>query len=216
LGTALIQIFSRLGYGSRNDDLHVLGIRPRLEPVRLCCCNRSEFRRVLGLLRQLRLKWQAFEYLVLLCDTALRTIPREKHTSYYYGAGYVMMDPSALSRRGLSFRACKGAELSRRYSISFGYGESGYQATSAGAVLNDPGNLITTNVIYASGPNQYALQRMVNADGTLSTFAICQRIRELPHHVTASGRRIPHLLTCRWCFQPDCPHSAGYTLLDIS
>jgi len=44
------------------------------------------------------------------------------------------------------------------------------QCTVAGAAWNDSGNLITTNLFYTSGPNQYALEAVIRPDGTLTTY----------------------------------------------
>jgi len=55
-----------------------------------------EFRRVLGLLRQLRLKWQALVSIPPYGDNGAGELFRGKHTSTTMERVMVMMDPSAL------------------------------------------------------------------------------------------------------------------------
>ncbi|MGA2854442.1 MAG: hypothetical protein ABSE90_09990, partial [Verrucomicrobiota bacterium] len=44
------------------------------------------------------------------------------------------------------------------------------QCTASGAGWSDPGNLITTNLFYTSGPNQFALQSVIRPDGTMTAY----------------------------------------------
>jgi RHS repeat-associated protein len=66
-----------------------------------------------------------------------------------------------------------GNEVSRQYAIFPSVGTSlQVQCTEPNPSdgWSDPGNLITTNFFYTSGPNQFALQAVLRPDGTMSTY----------------------------------------------
>jgi RHS repeat-associated protein len=62
-------------------------------------------------------------------------------------------------------------EIARQYTAFPSVGvRLDIQCTIAGAAWYATGNLITTNIFYTSGPNQFALQAVVRPDGTMTTF----------------------------------------------
>ena len=73
-----------------------------------------------------------------------------------------------------------GNEVSRSYTVfPSEYERLDIQCTAVGAAWNASGNLITTNVFYTNGPDQFLLQSVLRPDGTMTacnyiTNAICQ------------------------------------------
>jgi RHS repeat-associated protein len=65
----------------------------------------------------------------------------------------------------------EGYEVSRRYTVFPSLGVClDIQCTVPGAAWNDPGNLVTSNVFYTSGPNQFDLRAVIRPDGTMTTY----------------------------------------------
>ncbi len=64
-----------------------------------------------------------------------------------------------------------GSEVSRRYTVFPSVGvRLDIQCTTPGVLWNDSRNLVTTNLFYTSGPNQFALQAVIHPDGTATTY----------------------------------------------
>jgi len=65
----------------------------------------------------------------------------------------------------------QGTEVSRRYSLFPSVGvRLDIQCVTAGAAWNASDNLITTNLFYTNGPNQFALQSVLSPDGTMTFY----------------------------------------------
>ncbi len=68
-------------------------------------------------------------------------------------------------------RYINGNEVSLSYTVFPSVGERlDIQCTNSSAAWNTPGNLVTTNYFYTSGPNQFALQSVIRPDGTMTTY----------------------------------------------
>ena len=64
-----------------------------------------------------------------------------------------------------------GAELSRRYTVfPSAFIKLEIQCLDPGATWNDSRNLVTTNVYFTDGPNQFELHYEYHPDGTLTTY----------------------------------------------
>ena len=62
-------------------------------------------------------------------------------------------------------------EISRSYSVFPSVNARlDIQCTTPGAAWNASGNLVTTNYFFTSGPNQFALQYVIQPDGTMTTY----------------------------------------------
>jgi hypothetical protein len=65
----------------------------------------------------------------------------------------------------------EGTETARRYTVFPSVSvRLDIQCTDPGAGWNDAGNLVTTNIFFTSGPNQFALQKVLRPDGTATIF----------------------------------------------
>jgi hypothetical protein len=71
----------------------------------------------------------------------------------------------------LTITYLQSQEISRSYTVFPSVSERlDIQCTVAGAAWNASGNLVTTNLFYTSGANQFALQSVVRPDGTMTTY----------------------------------------------
>lgn len=62
-------------------------------------------------------------------------------------------------------------EVSRRYTVFPAAGvRLDIQCTNSGASWNTSGNLVTTNLFYTNGPNQFLLMAVIRPDGTVTTY----------------------------------------------
>ena len=110
-------------------------------------------------------------------DAAVGDTSNGRETDYTY-------DPSAAGVSGtgddgsldphvarLVVQKIQGSEVSRQYTVFPSVGmRLDIQCTAPGAAWNDPGNLVTTNVFYTNGPNQFALQAVFQPDGTMTAY----------------------------------------------
>ena len=80
----------------------------------------------------------------------------------------------------LTIRYINGNKVSQSYTVFPSVSERlDIQCTNIGAAWNAPGNLITTNYFYSSGPNQFLSQSTLRPDGTMTAYyyatnATCQ------------------------------------------
>jgi RHS repeat-associated protein len=110
-------------------------------------------------------------------DVTLANYSNGRQTVYVYDPGAA--DVSASGDDGsispnvarLTTTSVQNNEISRSYTVFPSVSERlDIQCTAAGAAWNDSGNLITTNLFYTSGPNQFALQAVIRPDGTMTTY----------------------------------------------
>ena len=79
-------------------------------------------------------------------------------------------------------------EVSRRYAVFPSVDvRLDIQCTTSGSAWNDTGNLVTTSRFYANGPNQFALQSVLQPNGTM-TFYSYQTNANYRTNITVTGQ----------------------------
>jgi RHS repeat-associated protein len=113
-------------------------------------------------------------------DAVVGDTSNGRATHYTYGSSPVSGsgDDGTLATHTarLVVRTVKNVEVSRSYTVFPSVGERlDIQCTTLGssgngALWNDPNNLVTTNLFYTSGPNQFALQAVIHPDHTMTVY----------------------------------------------
>ena len=110
-------------------------------------------------------------------DVSIGNYSSARRTDYSYGSSTVSGsgDNATLNpdtpRRTIQSIQSQSFEVSRSYTVFPSISKRlDIQCTASGASWNASGNLITTNLFYTNGPNQFALQAVIRPDRTMTTY----------------------------------------------
>jgi RHS repeat-associated protein len=100
-----------------------------------------------------------------------------RETDYSYDPGVVSgsgddgtINPS-IPRQVVEYVQWQDVEVSRRYTAFLSVGvRLDIQCTTPGAAWNSAGNLVTTNLFYTNGPNQFLPEAIIFPDGTMTAY----------------------------------------------